>query len=105
MTGVGCRGEGAWERRRGETVEQVTAGLPQGPQGSSLLGHRFRHTVKVPATLAAEQVYSALVAWGQAPSSCLPAVCRWPAPCQTLALEALQAAHLSPTVLYARGPT
>ena len=54
-------------------MEQVTAGLPQGPQGSSLLGHRFRHTVKVPDTELAEQVYSALVAWGQEPSSCLAA--------------------------------
>lgn len=46
------------------TSEQVTAGLPQGAQGSGLeLGQRFRHTVKG-CTPAAVHVYKALDACG-----------------------------------------
>ncbi len=57
------------------TSEQVTAGLPQGEQGSGLeLGQRFRHTVKGATSPAdAVHVYLALVACGHCPNRLRPA--------------------------------
>ena len=67
-----------WESLREQggrlrTEEQVTAGLPQGAQGlePSVEGHRLRQTMK---SAGPWQFHSELVACGQAPRSCLPAV-------------------------------